>query len=67
MADLLTVAQIADGDEYPFTRGQIRRWLFERRRNGLASAVVKPSPKRLYLNKEAFDAWLLARTQELGS
>ena len=53
----LKLKQIVQSDSYPFSRGQIRRFLFMRHSNGLDKAVRKIG-KCLYLRKDLFDAWI---------
>jgi hypothetical protein len=52
---LKTVAQFAD--DTPFTEAQIRWWIFNADTNGLAPAFVRVG-RRVYIDTEAFDAWL---------
>lgn len=66
MERLLSVREIAEGDEYPFTEGQLRMWLFHRKKNGLQRAVRKPSPRRLYLVQDEFDRWLEESAESVG-
>ena len=60
----LTVRQIAESPDYPFTERQVRRWLEHRRTNGLDEAIMRPTPYRLYLDREKLDAWLKEQTEE---
>jgi hypothetical protein len=53
----LSVQQVAEQDEYPFTLGQIRHYLLTRHKNGLDKAVRKIG-KRVYLRRDLFEAWL---------
>jgi hypothetical protein len=43
----------------PFTKGQLRFWLFDRANNGLdaADAVVKVG-RRIYIDADAFERWI---------
>lgn len=55
--NLKTIDQYAD--ETPFTKGQIRFWLFHRDRNGItaADAAVKIHG-RLYIDVDRLDDWI---------
>jgi hypothetical protein len=53
----MSVKQIAESGEYPFTVGQLRDWLLHRDKNGL-DAAVRVVGKRLYFNMEEFDKWV---------
>lgn len=53
----LSIKQIADSNQYPFSLGQIRHYLIMRHKNGLDTAIRKIG-KRLYLRKDLFDAWI---------
>lgn len=53
----LSIKQIAESNQYPFTPGQIRHYLIMRHKNGLDAAIRKIG-KRLYLRKDLFDAWI---------
>lgn len=53
----LSIKQIAEGDQYPFTMGQLRHFLSMRHKNGLEDACRKIG-KRLYLRKDLFEQWI---------
>ncbi len=53
----LSVLDVAEREEYPFTLGQLRYYLTMRHVNGLDAAVRKIG-KRLYLRKDIFDSWI---------
>ena len=53
----MSVNQVADSKEYPFTLGQVRHYLIKRHRNGLAKAIRKIG-KRIYIHKALFDQWI---------
>ncbi len=53
----LSIKQIADSSQYPFSLGQIRYYLIMRHKNGLDAAIRKIG-KRFYLRKDLFDAWI---------
>lgn len=53
----LSIKQIAENDQYPFTSGQLRHYLIMRHRNGLEAAVRKIG-KRLYLRADLWEAWI---------
>lgn len=53
----LTLEQIVENENYPFTRGQIRALLLARHKNGLSKSVRKIG-KRLYIRKDLFDEWI---------
>jgi len=61
----LSIKQIAERDQYPFTLGQMRHYLILRHRNGLESAVRKIG-KRLYLRKDLFETWIEEQGQKRG-
>ena len=52
-----SLQQIVSSGKYPFTMGQIRRFLLYRHRNGLQNAVRKIG-KRLVLRTDLFDQWI---------
>lgn len=53
----MSINQIVDCGLYPFTVGQIRHFLLQRKKNGLNEAV-RQIGKRLYLRVDLFDAWI---------
>lgn len=53
----LSVSDIVNGEEYPFTLGQMRHYLAMRHKNGLTVAVRKIG-KRLYLHQDLFETWI---------
>lgn len=53
----LTIKQIAESDQYPFSLGQVRHFLTMRHKNGLDAAIRKIG-KRLYLRKDLFETWI---------
>jgi len=53
----LSIKQIAESNQYPFSYGQIRHYLTLRHKNGLEIAIRKIG-KRLYLRKDLFEAWI---------
>lgn len=53
----LSIKQIAESNQYPFSNGQIRHYLTLRHKNGLDAAIRKIG-KRLYLRKDLFEAWI---------
>ena len=55
--EYLSIQQIADSKQYPFTIGQIRHYLIMRHRNGLEKAVRKIG-KRLFIRKDLFELWI---------
>jgi hypothetical protein len=57
MRNLITVRQLVERS--PFTEGQLRFWIFEAPRNGLAEvgAVVRVG-RRVYVDIDAFDRWI---------
>ena len=59
---LQTVATFADGS--PVTEAQVRWWIFNERTNGMAEAgVIKRIGRRVYIDPEAFDAWVEAQQE----
>jgi hypothetical protein len=61
----LTIKQITDSDQYPFTLGQMRHYLMLRHRNGLDVATRKIG-KRLYLRKDLWEGWIESQTTKGG-
>ena len=60
---LQTVAAFAGGS--PFTEAQVRWWIFNERTNGMAEAgVIKRIGRCVYINPEAFDAWVEAQQEK---
>lgn len=59
---LKTVPQFADGG--PFTEGQLRFWIFEAERNGLAACggVVRVG-RRVYVDVDGFERWIAAQNE----
>jgi len=53
----ITIPEIIEGGNYPFTKGQIRSLLMNRDKNGLSKAVRKIG-KRLYVRTDLFDLWI---------
>ena len=54
---LITVQELAESPENPFTAGQIRWWIFRETLNGFDSVVVRVG-KRVYIDHDAFERWL---------
>jgi len=59
----LSVKQIIECNQYPFTEGQVRNFLLFRHRNGLQEAVRKIG-KRLVLRKDLFDEWIESKSEK---
>lgn len=53
----LSIKDIIEGDEYPFTIGQVRHFLMRRHKSGLQNAIRKIG-KRLYLRQDLFEQWI---------
>lgn len=53
----LTIKQIVDSPSYPFTEGQIRNFLLERKSNGLRKCIRKIG-KRIYIREDLFIEWI---------
>ncbi len=53
----LTIEQIVQSDHYPFSFGQMRSYLLDRKKNGLSKAVRKIG-KRVYIRTDLFDEWI---------
>lgn len=55
--NLKTVSKFTEGT--PFTEGQIRFWIFEAERNGLAECggVVRVG-RRVYVDVDGFERWI---------
>jgi len=43
--------------DYPFTKGQLDYFVFNRDKNGLADSIIKIG-KRLYFDISLFEVWL---------
>ncbi|MEO8672929.1 MAG: DNA-binding protein [Tahibacter sp.] len=58
--NLQSVMQLAAAS--PFTEAQLRWWIFEASRNGLAAvgAIVKIG-RRVYIDTDRFDDWITAQ------
>ncbi len=54
--------EIPASEKYPFKIGQVRHFLLNRHKNGLAKAVRKIG-KRLYVRVDLFDAWIEAQKE----
>lgn len=55
--EYLSIKQIVESDQYPFTLGQMRHYMIMRHKNGLDAAVRKIG-KRLYLRKDLLEFWI---------
>lgn len=53
----LSIQQIIELKEYPFSEGQMRHHMLFRKKNGLYKAVFKIG-KRVYLRRDLFDKWI---------
>lgn len=53
----VTIKQIAEDSNYPFTMAMLRNHLLHRHKNGLSSAVRKIG-KRLFMRIDLFNAWI---------
>ena len=53
----LTVRQIYDSGDYPFTEGQIRAFLMDREKNGLTKCL-RQIGKRIYIREDLFEEWI---------
>jgi len=53
----LSVDTLAAYDKYPFSKGQIKSFLRQRKENGLDEAVIQLG-RRIYLKEDLFDKWL---------
>jgi hypothetical protein len=62
--NLVSVATLAKRYK-AFTESQLRAWVHNREKNGLAHCVVKPNQRRLYIDMDLFEVWLQQRTKEL--
>lgn len=58
----MTVKQIADDPNYPFTRAMLCYYLLHRHKNGLQTAVRKVG-RKLILRKDLFDAWIESQSE----
>ena len=57
---LKTVSAFSDGS--PFTEAQVRWWIFNAAHNGMAEhGVTVRIGKRVYIDTDAFDAWIDAQ------
>jgi hypothetical protein len=64
--ELKTVAAFAA--DQPFGEGSVRWWIFQAKENGLekAGAIVRIG-RRVYIDVNAFEAWLVANNPNLQS
>jgi hypothetical protein len=53
----LSVKQIVESEKYPFTKGQVDAWLFNRKINGLAKYVINIG-RRIYIKESDFQKWI---------
>lgn len=61
----LSIKQIAESSQYPFSLAQIRHYLIMRHKNGLDAAVRKIG-KRLYLRNDLFQKWIESQVSRGG-
>lgn len=52
-----TLKEIADGDEYPFTMGQIRDFIMKKHTNDFSKCLRKIG-RRIYVRLDLFDDWI---------
>lgn len=63
---LKSISQFASGTA--FTEPQLRFWIFQASRNGLADAgAVVRVGRRVYIDVDGFDAWLAVQNPGLRS
>lgn len=62
----LSVAQVVESPEYPFSIGQVRHMLSLRHKNGLESAVRKIG-RRLYLRRDLLNFWIESQSFKGGA
>ncbi len=63
--EYVSIKDIAESDDYPFTMGQMRHFLMMRHKNGLQTAIRKIG-KRLYLRRDLFDDWIESQSSRGG-
>jgi hypothetical protein len=63
--EYLTVKQIVESKNYPFTFGQMRFFLTKRHRNRLSKAVRKIG-RSLYLRKDLWESWIEEQQEKGG-
>lgn len=61
--EYMTAKQICECEKYPFTMGQIRRFLMFKESNGLIKAIRKIG-KRMYIRTDLFDEWIESYKEE---
>lgn len=61
----LSINQIVESNQYPFTLGQLRHYLTRRHKNNLEIAIRKIG-KRLYLRKDLFEQWIESQSTQGG-
>jgi len=61
----MTVNQIIDSYNYPFTKGQLHYFLNMRHKNGLNKAVRKIG-KRIYFRLDLFEDWIEKQSEKEG-
>jgi hypothetical protein len=61
----LSIREIAEGGQYPFTIGQMRHYLTCRHKNGLELAIRKIG-KRIYVREDLFEAWIESMATQGG-
>jgi len=60
--EYMSVQQIVQSEQFPFSLGQVRNFLVMRHKNGLAAAVRKIG-RRLYLRRDLFEQWIESQSQ----
>lgn len=53
----LSIKELAESKDYPFTLGQIRSFLMDRKINGLSKCIRKIG-RKLYIRNDLFDQWI---------
>ena len=54
---LVTIRQLAESPDNPFTAGQFRWWVFQEDFNGFKDVIVRIG-RRVYIDVEALDRWI---------
>lgn len=57
MSKYLDIESIVESEKYPFTKGQLRAFLLNRKKNGL-NKICSKIGKRIYLREDLFDDWI---------
>ena len=64
MIKYVSIDDIVNDNKYPFTKGQLRHFIANRKKNGLITSIRKIG-KRIYIREDLFDEWIESFTDEI--